>query len=347
MTPARPLRAILHAHLDDRASSWSIGGYGAIAEFHWLPGDDSSDDPGGVPGEHGGNDGEDLQIVTAAGALRIQLHDDVVPHAYQSLSRHPDRWLQGIALCLPWRRARCGGRKLLTELGHDQHAVRAQDRGAVLFDLGLGLPHVDACVRSDSAQLLKVLRSGCGQSLLEPGNAVMATLKKTSPHRVFVSQLGRVEVYQRIGRAGHQPSTPLGPHTHVLPRLLATGRAGAEDNDAPAYHRACAYLYPSHPLMDSLGNRSAYDQDAHARFTALMERWGNPAFLAERQRAMRAVRAGMDARRYRAPTNSIGRRALRIAIRELAQQLDDSGVIDDWRRRFDRVRAPSHPHLAH
>ena len=97
-TPPRHLRALLRAHLADRASSWSIGAYGAIAEFHWLPGDN--------PGADSRDDSQPLQVVTDAGALVLRLREDVVPHAYQSLSRHPDRWLQGISLCLPWRRAR-------------------------------------------------------------------------------------------------------------------------------------------------------------------------------------------------------------------------------------------------
>ena len=338
MTAATPpLRAILRAHLNDRASSWSIGGYGAIAEFHWLPDDKPEDDPD--------DDCGDLQVVTDAGAVLLQLREDVVPHAYQGVSRHPDRWLQGIALCLPWRRARRGARQVLTELGPDRHAVRGRDRDAVLFDMGLALPHVDVCVRSDAPELLQALRAGCGRSLLEPGNAVMPAIMEASPHRVFLSRLGRLEVYQRIGRAG-QP-TPLGPHTHVLPRLLAAQRPSAEVYDAPAYHRACAYLYPKHPLMDNLGNPTAYDRDAHGRFTALMERWGDASILAERQRTIRAVRAGVDAHRYQAPAAAKGRHALRIAIRELAQQMGDSDIIDAWRRRFDRVRPPSYPHPVH
>lgn len=335
MTASRRLWATLRAHLNHRASSWSIGGYGAIAEFHWLPDD------------RPGNDSENLQVVTGAGALSLELRDEVVPHAYQGLSRHPDRWLQGISLCLPWRRARRGARQVLTELGPDLHAIRRRDRDAVLFDMGLGLPHVDACVRSDSPELLKCLRAGCGQPVLAPGNSVMPAIKEASPHRVFVSQLGRVEVYQRIGDPAHHPATPLGPHTHVLPRLLRAGRASAEDNDAPAYYRACATLYPKHPLTDNLGNPTPYDHGAHAQFTALMERWGDAAFLVEKKRATCAMGAGMDARHYRAPADTKGRHALRIAIRELAQQNGETNAIDDWRARFDRVRPPSHPHLVH
>lgn len=333
--PPSDLRALLRAHMDDRASSWSIGGYGAIAEFHWLP----TDRPR--------RPRNDLQVVTDAGALSLELRDGVVPYPYLGVSRHPDRWLQAIALCLPWRRARRPARALLTELGADDNAVRNRDRDAVLFDLGLALPHVDACVRSDSPALLRALRAACGRPLLEPGNTVMAAIKDASPHRVFLSQLGRVEVYQPIGHAGQKPPTPLGPHTHVLPRLLRARRANAEDNDAPAYYRACAYLYPKHPLMDNLGERRAYDGDAHAHFTNLLERWGDARFLAERQRAMHAIRAGEDARRYQAPGDAKGRCAMRIAIRELAQQMGASDVIHAWRGRFDRVRAPDHPHLVH
>jgi len=329
------LRDLLRAYMDDRATSWSIGAYGAIAEFHWLPSDHAEDHC------------DDLQVITDAGALSLELRDDVVPHPYMGVSRHPDRWLQAIALCLPWRRARRDARAVLTELGADRNAVRGRDRDAVLFDMGLGLPHVDACVRSDSPALLRALRAGCGRSLLEPGNTVMAALKDASPHRVFLSQLGRVEVFQRIGRAGQHPPTPLGPHTHVLPRLLRAQRANAEDNDAPAYYRACAYLYPKHPLMDNLGKRIAYDRDAHAQFTSLLERWGDTRFLAERQRTMGAIRAGEDPCHYRAPGDAKGRYALRIAIRELAQQQGDSDIIRAWRARFDRVRAPDHPHLVH
>lgn len=332
---ASDLGALLRAHMDDRASSWSIGGYGAIAEFHWLP----TDRPR--------RQRDDLQVVTDAGALSLELRDDVLPHPYLSVSRHPDRWLQGMALCLPWRRARREARTVLTELGADDDAVRSRDREAVVFDLGLALPHVDACVRSDSPPLLRALRAACGHPLLAPGNTVMAAIKEANPHRVFLSQLGRLEVYQPIGRAGQRPPTPLGPHTHVLPRLLATKRANAEDNDAPAYYRACAYLYPKHPLVDNLGRRKAYDSEAHAAFTTVLERWGDPRFLAERQRAMQAIRAGEDPRSYQAPGDANGRHAMRIAIRELAQQLGTNDVIQAWRSRFDRVRAPEHPHLVH
>ncbi len=336
MDEGHDLLSTLRTHLADRRSSWSIGGYGAIGEFHWLPDDPDTDLA----------DGE-LRIVTAAGGLGLAIRDDAVPYAFQNLSRHPDRWLQGVSLCLPWRRAAGAARTVLTEIGPDVDAMRPSDRDATLFDMGLGIPHVDVCVRTDSEALQRSLRDYCGRSLLEPGNAAMGAIKEGSPHRVFISRLGRVEVYQRIGSPRMDPPTPPGPHTHVLPRLLRARRANAEANDAPPYHRACVYLYPCHPLTDALGNRTPYDHEAQERFAALLERWGDSAFVAEKRRAARAMDTGVDAGDYDASGNPRLRHALRIAIREHGHLSEDSRPIDQWRRRYDRVRPPTHPLLAH
>jgi hypothetical protein len=336
MNERHDLLSTLREHLADRRSSWSIGGYGAIGEFHWLPDDADAD-----------LSAEELRITTAGGGLRLAIRDDAVPYAFQNLSRHPDRWLQGVSLCLPWRRAAGAARTALSEIGPDRDAMRRSDRDAVLFDMGLGIPHVDVCVRTDSDALLRVLRACSGRSLLEPGNAAMGAIKEASPHRIFISRLGRVEVYQRIGSPRMQPPTPLGPHTHLLPRLLRSRRANAEANDAPPYHRACVYLYPCHPLTDGLGNRKPYDHAAQARFGALLERWGDAAFVAEKKRAARAMDARVAARDYDAPANPRLRHALRIAIREQAHLSDETPSIDQWRSRYDRVRPPAHPHLVH
>ncbi len=99
--------------------------------------------------------------------------------------------------------------------------------------------------------------------------------------------------------------------------------------------------------MDNMGHRKDFDREAHARFTALMECWGDTAFVVEKKRAKSAMRAGVAARDYRAPAHRKGRQALRIAIRELAQEIGDMDVVTDWRRRFDRAHAPRHPHLVH
>jgi hypothetical protein len=58
--------------------------------------------------------------------------------------------------------------------------------------------------------------------VFEPGNPAMGMILAANPHRVFISRLGRIEVYQPIPPPSGK--SPEGPHTHVLPRLLKSGR---------------------------------------------------------------------------------------------------------------------------
>jgi hypothetical protein len=319
------LQDLLRDYLTDRDSSWSIGGYGAIAEFHRLDGD----------GAEAGSDDDTLWLTTEHGAIGISPCRELVAYAYQLLSRHPRRWQQGFALCLPWRRALLARRPVLTELGPDRSALRPRDRHGVLFDLGLALPHVDACVRTDSRALVTALRKACGQDLLRSSGAVMNAIKDANPHRVFLSRLGRVEVYQPIAGTAKHPTTPPGPHTHLLPALLERARPGDHGKPAPAHYRACVNLYPPNPLLDSLGRGKAFDGVAQRGFSQLLERFGDGHFLAEKRRARQAMAAGTSPERYRAPPDRPGRSALRIAIREAAQQGDDPDLVTRWRARYD------------
>lgn len=325
MAGHRALNHLLQGYLGDRDSSWSIGGCGAIAEFHWLPGDTAPV----------GSDGDSLWVATEHGAVRIAPCPGVVAFAYQLPSRHPRRWQQGFALCLPWRRAILGRRRVLTELGPDEGALRTRDRAAVLFDLGLALPHVDACVRSDCRALTGTLRKACGRPLLESRSTVISAIREASPHRVFLSRLGRVEVYQPIAGSAEHPTTPPGPHTHLLPSLLRRARPADHGKPAPAYHRACLNLYPPSPLVDSLGRHKPFDGQAHAGFAGLLEQFGDRRFLAEKHRARAAMAAGTGPERYPSPAERRGRDALRIAIREMAHEGAEADLVACWRARFD------------
>ena len=89
-------------------------------------------------------------------------------------------------------------RAALTEIGPDHQAPREEDREAILFDLGLGALQADFCVRIGDRSLAARLREHAGRSLFEPGNPAMAMILAAHPHRVFISRLGRIEVYQPI-----------------------------------------------------------------------------------------------------------------------------------------------------
>ncbi len=322
---------ILLEHLHDPSSSFSIGSFGAIAEFHRDPDEPlTSHDP------------ERLTIVTARGALRINQVEGVVPLAYETLSGRAERWQQGVVFCLPEPRAESRRRSTLTELGLDRSAIRAEDRDAVLFDMGLCARNVDFCIRTSDPALLVLLRQHAGRSLLSPPNRALGAIVEASPHRIAISSLGRAEVYQAIGK----DRTPEGPHTHVLPKLLKSGRTHSANIPVPQDTLPCLSLHPANPLFDGLGRDRPFDRRAFARFQSLLERWGLPEHCAEKARVLNAMDQGEMPAFYDCPETRLGRTALRIALRQAFQGDDVSPVVTAWRRTFeppqhrDPMRAP-------
>ena len=315
------IRRILCEHLHDPSSSFSVGSLGAIAEFH-RKADESLvvDDP--------------LQLIsaTARGALRIDLTDGVTPLAYETLSRRPGLWSQGVVFCLPARRGAGQGRTGVTELGPDRDAIRESDRDAILFDIGLAARNVDFCVRTRDTALIALLRKHLGRSILAPGSQAMAAMVEASPHRVVVSRLARIEVYQAIGKV----ATPDGPHTHVLPKFLRSGRTQSANIPVPARHLACLSLYPPNPLQDANGDAKPFDAHQHAHFQSLLTAWGAPLYCCEKRRVVRTVQEGLAPAGYAPHDSRLGRIALRVALRQLrAANPENTEKLERWLRCFD------------
>jgi hypothetical protein len=65
---------------------------------------------------------------------------------------------------------------------------------------------------------------------------------KHSPARVVESPLGRAEIYTSIQPPGGQ--SPDGPHAHLLPGHLASGRATPPGIDLPPVYALGATFYP-------------------------------------------------------------------------------------------------------
>jgi hypothetical protein len=265
--------ALLLDYLKDPDSSWSCGRFGAIAEFHR-----DADEPVDIVERPA------LTAATARGALRIEASPELRPVAYETISKCIDSWGHGLALCLPREAARMAGRTLVTDLGPDRAALRPQDRGAILFDLGLGGASAEICVRSADRETIAALRDSCGKTLFECAS-LLPRLPALSPHRVFVSRLGRIEVFQPMPPPSG--TSPEGPHTHVLPRLLERGRSHAATVPIPSGWIGAMTLYPPHPLRYSSGRPIAFDAARHAAFQALMERYGAPEQVAGKAAAAR------------------------------------------------------------
>src|SRR5262249_31678880 len=108
------------------------------------------------------------------------------PFAFETITTQA--WSQRVAFCLPASDSAMYRRTALTELGPDGEALREQDRGALMFDLGLGAVQVDCCIRTANAEVIAALRACAGRSVFDPGNAAMGEILRHSPHRVFVTR---------------------------------------------------------------------------------------------------------------------------------------------------------------
>lgn len=315
---------ILCEHLKNPNSSFSVGSFGANAEFHRDTGENLTLAAF-----------DRLTVATGRGAFRVILHDQIVPVAYETLSKRPGHWQHGIVFCLPASRGASNIRPTVTELGPDRHAIRKRDRDAILFDMGLGARNVDFCVRTTDQALIDLLRRHLGQSLLAPGSRVMAAIVEASPHRIAISRLGRIEVYQAIGRV----KTPDGPHTHVLPKFLKSRRTHSANIPIPAGYLPCLSIYPPNPLRSVNGDRKSFCASEHAAFQALLAAWGSPDYCHEKQRVTRAVQNGMPATSYDPHDSRLGRTAIRIALRQMRlANPNDPSALTPWFERFDRVR---------
>ncbi|MEM8553517.1 MAG: hypothetical protein AAGF71_01690 [Pseudomonadota bacterium] len=318
------LAEVIKRSLDDPETGWNMGSFGAIAEFHHVSGD-----PDAMAGEG-------LCRVTDRGGVRLTALDQARPVAYETLSPKPHRWAQAVALCLPEDQCAMARRDRLTELGPDLGALREQDRGAILFDMGLAQPQVDFCIRTSDPDLLQVLRAAEGQSLFDHGNPAMPAILKAHPHRIALTRLGRVEVYQMIGGPDTGGKSPEGPHTHVLPKLLRAERTHSANTPIPDGWVPCASFHPGNPVSGRLGEDKDFDPTAFDAFQALLLEWGTPEYVDAKQIAWDKLRAQVAADSHTEPQSRLVRAGLRNAIRQWRRQHGDSETVQAWTSRFDR-----------
>jgi hypothetical protein len=310
---------LLHREIANPDTHWSLGTFGAIAEFSR-----DRDEPVALTRSQ-----EFVSAVTARGGITLRHHAGSRPFASESTTR--TGWNQRIALCLPEDDCAMNRRTVLTELDADGEALRPQDRSSILFDLGLGAWQADFCVRIGDAETIAQLRAHTGRAVFEPGNPAMGFILGANPHRVFVSRIGRIEVYQPIPPASGK--SPDGPHTHVLPKLLKTGRTHAATEPVPVGWIPCAHLYPPHPARDGLGRPRPFDPISHDSFQQMIERFGHPESLAIKRRITDAVDAGE-------PPSAVaqtrhGRASIRVALRQMKAAGHASAVLPAWLASFD------------
>lgn len=330
MTELEPL---LQRHLGDWRSGWSMGSFGAIAEFH----QDADEQP--VIDEP-----LELTRATRRGAIRLERRRlaEATAIAYETLSPKRHRWSHAVALCLPAAHARRNEHTVLTEIGPDDDAIRGIDRTGILFDMGLGLAQCDFCIRTSDPKLLGELRANLGRSLFEPGNGATAAIMAAHPHRVALTALGRVEVYQKIGGPDTGGVSPAGPHTHLLPKLLASGRTHSANTPIPQGLLPLAFLHPGNPVIGAMGEDQPFDADLHEAFQDLFRRYGTAEARMAKQAVSVALDTGAAPRSWSAPVSRSAKTAARIALRQEARlaahhaNTGRAGIVTEWQVAFDQ-----------
>ncbi len=318
-------RPLLARYLEDCGAGWSLGTFGAIGEFMHDEGEPctlAADGDGPVA------------MTTDRGGIAI---DPRLPHraaAYETPAARTPRWNHAVALCLPEEACAMNRRHAVTELGPDTGALRPRDREAILFDMGLGAPQADICVRTSDPEALAALRESEGRSALDPDNPLMGRMPAFSPHRVFVSRLGRLEVYQPIPPA--DGTSPQGPHTHVLPKVLASGRTHAATAPVPDGLVPCAHLFPANPVKTIMGEPRPFDRAAHDGFQALLDAFGDARLLVVKRSVTEAVQAGEAPGSFTPPDDRFARAAVKVVLRQLASAgTARADVLGAWAARFD------------
>jgi hypothetical protein len=317
------LMDFLAGQFADVEVGWSVGTFGAIAEF--------TREPGEVAGLQ--RTRNIISVATDKGGIRITLHPELRPIASESPTT--ESWSHRVALCLPRESCAMSGRTTLTEVGPDGDALRTQDRGGILFDLGLGTLQIDACIRVGDPDIVSALRAHTGKPVFAPENDVMRIVLAANPHRVFVSRIGRAEVFQQIPPPGGK--SPDGPHTHVLPKLLAHGRTHAATEPVPEGWIPCAHVYPPHPLRDQFGRRRPFRHDYHYAFQLLLERYGEEELVALKRQVVDAVRAGCGPSASMLVGHRLARATARVALRQLQALQISSQALADWLANYDRT----------
>ncbi len=214
---------LAHGTLVGAVGGWSMGVQGALAEFIAS---------GGRADVH--RHGRTVEALTAGGGLRLAVTDATRAFAAADPHRRDGPGTVYLGVPRPSLPAPPAG---VTILGPDRAALRPEDGGDILVDLAVGHPAAAFCIRTGDAALVARLRAAEGATWRAAIETVGPGIVAASPHRVVVTALGRIEVWNPI--PPDQGTSPDGPHTHLLPALLATGR------ELPAGHTLPPDLAPA------------------------------------------------------------------------------------------------------
>lgn len=205
--------------------TWVLGCHGAVAEF--------------VAGGCAVSDDGDAVVATApGGALRLAIGETT--RAIRVHDPEGDE-VRAVVLALHRSRLALPVASGLTEIGPDHAAIDPARRGEILFDLGLGRTAIRFMIRAAESALAARLRGLAGAPLGEVLAAAGAAIVEAGPTRVVETGIGRAEIGTPIPPPGGR--SPEGPHTHLLPDMLALGRDLPPGIDLPEAYAPAAVFH--------------------------------------------------------------------------------------------------------
>jgi predicted Fe-S protein YdhL (DUF1289 family) len=204
---------------------WSIGIHGAVAEFA------TRNDT--LPEIQVGD--QYLILRTSGGALRLR------PPAGTRMFELVGAMGKVERRVLALHRSRLKGEPAggVTELGADEDAIEPARSNERLFDLGVSRSIIRFCVRTGEPALTAALRQAGGSDLFDPAIGLVPVLLANAPDRVVISPIGRIEVSGSILHRDRE-----GPHTHLLPEVLARRPLPEADFALPEGYTAGVSIFP-------------------------------------------------------------------------------------------------------
>ena len=267
----------LSAQLADAETAWSVGSFGAIAEFMRDAGEAISFQ----------RTGGSISAITARGGLRIEAHDS----APGRLGIADDAKLE------PPRRLVPAGRHLRDRPAHGPHrnragcgrAARARPLGGHVRSrawnvAGQRLHSHRRCGRHRGAEKLDrpiAVRARQRRHGRDPGGQPASRVREPSRTRRSLS-----------ANTGGGRQKPRGP-AHPCAAQAAAPQAHPRGNGDffPAGFVPCAQLYPPHPARDAMGIRQPFRQKFPASFQELLARFGEVKLLDVKRRVLESVSA--------------------------------------------------------
>src|SRR5664279_3323619 len=159
--------------LEQKSGTWTLGCYGAIAEFVC---------------QHD----EECRVTVAGETITARS------------PRGAGNGYGAIFLAVLKAKANLPVATTLTPLGLDECAIQPECRDRPWFDLGLGRDDLRFCVRSSSEELQNTLNLASGLSLSDVLQSAGTMIVAHGPARVVESPLGRAEIYTPVPPPGGQ-----------------------------------------------------------------------------------------------------------------------------------------------